>query len=94
MYSGKEIIKAGEKLLDADLIQKDLKSYSAAMDVLSYWRFSHERPLEIAFNLLQSVAEKKDKSTIFAKRLKRYASIVAKLRRGVSHHSRPIQPFR
>ncbi len=81
MYSGKEIIKAGEKLLDADLIRKDLKSYSAAMDVLSYWRFSHERPLEIAFNLLQSVAQKKDKSTIFAKRLKRYASIVAKLRR-------------
>lgn len=81
MYSGKEIIKAGEKLLDVNLIKKNQSAYSAAMDVLSYWRFSHENPLEIAFSLLQSVAEKKDKSAIFAKRLKRSASIVAKLRR-------------
>jgi hypothetical protein len=81
MYSGKEIIKAGEKLLDVDLITKDSAAYLAAMDILSYWRFSHEGPLEIAFKLLQEVAQKKDKSTIFAKRLKRYVSIVAKLRR-------------
>ncbi|SFC45484.1 hypothetical protein SAMN05216204_106124 [Massilia yuzhufengensis] len=51
------------------------------MDVLSYWRFSHEKALDSAFNLLQDIARKKDKATIFAKRLKRYASIVAKLRR-------------
>ncbi|NML60710.1 RelA/SpoT domain-containing protein [Massilia sp. RP-1-19] len=81
MYSGKAIIKAGEKLLDADLINTDPAAYSEAMDILSYWRFSHEKPLEIAFNILQNVAQKKDKSTIFAKRLKRYVSIVAKLRR-------------
>jgi len=81
MYSGKEIIRAGERLLDADLMTMDPPGYSAAMDVLSYWRFSHERPLEIAFNVLQDVARKKDKSTIFAKRLKRYVSIVTKLRR-------------
>lgn len=81
MYSGKEVIKAGERLLDIDLVRKDPNGYSAAMDVLSYWRFSHEKPLDVAFNLLQKVAQKKDRSTIFAKRLKRYASIVAKLRR-------------
>ena len=80
MYSGKEVIKAGEKLLDEGLVNKT-NEYSAAMDVLSYWRFSHEKPLEIAFDMLQEVAGKIDKSAIFAKRLKRYMSIVAKLRR-------------
>jgi ppGpp synthetase/RelA/SpoT-type nucleotidyltranferase len=81
MYSGKQIIKAGEKLLDVNLKQSNQDEYLAAMDVLSYWRLSHEKPLDIAFNMLKAIAHKRDKSTIYAKRLKRYVSIVAKLRR-------------
>ncbi|WP_218147577.1 RelA/SpoT domain-containing protein [Massilia yuzhufengensis] len=81
IYSGKEVIRAGEKLLDVELVRTQPDEYSASMDVLSYWRFSHEKALDSAFNLLQDIARKKDKATIFAKRLKRYASIVAKLRR-------------
>ncbi|TYC57612.1 (p)ppGpp synthetase [Marinobacter sp. BW6] len=79
-YSGKEVIKAGEIFLHED------GNYSAdelnrAMDVLSYWRFEHEYALEKALELLRKETLKKDKSAIFAKRLKRYASIVSKLKR-------------
>lgn len=81
MYSGKQIIRAGERLLDKDLKELNPEAYIEAMDVLSYWRFSHEGALDVAFNMLQTVARKKDRATIFAKRLKRYVSIVAKLRR-------------
>ncbi|MYN42182.1 (p)ppGpp synthetase [Duganella sp. FT109W] len=81
MYSGKQVIKAGEQLLIEDLKTSDPDTYFSAMDVLSYWRFSHEKPLDIAFTMLEGVAKQKDKSAIFAKRLKRYVSIVAKLRR-------------
>jgi len=80
MYSGKEIIRAGEELLDGDLIKRP-NEYQNAMDVLSYWRFSHEEALVVAFNLLQETAKNKDKNAILAKRLKRTASIVSKLRR-------------
>ncbi len=51
------------------------------MDVLSYWRLTHELPLEKAFLILQDVTLKKDTKAIFAKRLKRYVSIVLKLAR-------------
>lgn len=81
MYTGKQVIRAGERLLSVDLKVTDPQSYLAAMDVLSYWRFSHEKSLDTAFTMLEEIAKKKDKSAIFAKRLKRYVSIVAKLRR-------------
>ncbi|MGS0741233.1 RelA/SpoT domain-containing protein [Glaciimonas sp. GG7] len=80
MYSGKAVARAGEKLVDEELIKRT-EEYSAAMDVLSYWRFSHEKPLDVAFNMLQKITNGIDKSAIFAKRLKRYVSIVSKLRR-------------
>lgn len=79
-YSGKQIIKAGEKLIREN-IQDDEKAFSAAMDILSYWRFNHEEPLDFAFKLLQELIPKKDNTAIFAKRLKRYPSIIAKLKR-------------
>lgn len=77
-YSGKQVIKAGEIFLKDNVDKFQLE---AAMDVLSYWRFSHEVPLGKAFELLQETTLKIDKGAIFAKRLKRYVSIVAKLRR-------------
>jgi hypothetical protein len=79
-YSGKEVIKAGEMLISPDALP-DEQEFDEAFDVLSYWRFKHEYPLEAALQILVSEASKRDKSAFFAKRLKRYESIVAKLRR-------------
>jgi len=70
-YSGKEIIRAGEIFIENDILE-DQEKFDKAFKVLSYWRFSHEKPLETAFYLLQKVTTKKDRSAIFAKRLKRY----------------------
>ncbi|MDF0752719.1 RelA/SpoT domain-containing protein [Marinobacter sp. 71-i] len=78
-YSGKEVIKAGETFLYEGEVDSD--ELNRAMDILSYWRFEHEYPLENAFELLKEKSIKKDKGAIFAKRLKRYASIVSKLKR-------------
>lgn len=78
-YSGKQVIKAGEALIDAEAMAASPDKFSKAMDVMSYWRFSHEVPLENAFSLLQEIAIKQDKKSIFAKRLKRHVSIVRKL---------------
>lgn len=77
-YSGNQINKAGSKLADPDA---ELVDISAAMDVLSYWRHCHETPLEAAFYPVQRVAMKIDRDAIFAKRLKRTASIITKLQR-------------
>lgn len=79
-FTGKQIIRAGEELLDPNITENNEK-FSFAMDVLSFWRFSHEDALDEAFIKLQSVALKHDKEAFFAKRLKRYVSIVSKLRR-------------
>jgi len=82
-YSGKQVIKAGEKLLE--LINreelKDNKEFESAMDVLSYWRYSHESPLTEAVRVIEETTKKIETSAIFAKRLKRYVSIVNKLKR-------------
>lgn len=79
-YSGKEVIKAGE-IFVTDEVFTDQEKFNAAMDVLSYWRFKHEIPLEAALTILKKEVTIKDKTAIFAKRLKRYPSIVLKLRR-------------
>lgn len=79
-YTGKQVIKAGETLIQ-NPGPIDMADFSFAMDVLSYWRFSHEHPLEVALQRLREVTLKKDPSAIFAKRLKRYSSIVIKLKR-------------
>ena len=79
-FSGKQKNRAGEVLREASFSQND-ESLTEAMDVLSYWRFCHEKPLEIAFTKLQSIAKNKDKTALFAKRLKRYVSISRKLQR-------------
>lgn len=77
-YSGNQINKAGNKLAEPDAEPADI---SAAMDVLSYWRHCHELPLEAAFDPLQRIVVKIDRDAIFAKRLKRTASIILKLQR-------------
>lgn len=77
-YTGKQIIKAGEHLIDTKISKNE---FEAAMDALSYWRFSHESALDEALQILQKITLKVDKSAIFAKRLKRHPSIVNKLNR-------------
>lgn len=79
-YSGKQVIRAGESLVSHD-ISADAAAFDLAFEVLSYWRFSHEDSLERSLTLLRDVSLKIDKNAIFAKRLKRYASIVKKLTR-------------
>ena len=78
-YSGKQITKAGEALADLDNLLKDKEEFEKIMDIVSYWRFCHETPLDEAFLLLKEVTLKKDKKSIFARRLKRYVSIYLKL---------------
>lgn len=77
-YSGKRIIKAGEELRDFSGKQTE-EEFQETFDVLSYWRFSHEQPLEFALALTKDIVFRKDKSAIFAKRLKRHVSIFRKL---------------
>lgn len=79
-FTGKSISRAGENLLDPDIL-KDKEKFSESMNILSAWRFSHTVPLEEAFSYLQEVTLKKDKKALFAKRLKRHISIVGKLQR-------------
>jgi ppGpp synthetase/RelA/SpoT-type nucleotidyltranferase len=79
-YSGKQVIQAGERLLRKDILN-DQNALNAALDVVSYWRFSHETALENALNLLKATTLQIDKKAIFAKRLKRFISIFRKLHR-------------
>lgn len=79
-YSKKQVENAGKKLRRDDLISnKD--EFSEVMEILSFWRFCHEYPLEQAFKILQDEVGKEEKHPIYGKRLKRHISISTKLRR-------------
>lgn len=80
-FSGKAITRAGESLLVSDLAEKDPARFEEAMSALSYWRSSHEKPLEKAYSLLGRIALRVDRTAVLAKRLKRTPSIIAKLKR-------------
>jgi ppGpp synthetase/RelA/SpoT-type nucleotidyltranferase len=87
-YSNNDIEKAGRIFLNEKVSPDD---FSWAMDVWSFWRYSHEKPLGIAFSLIQKEGLAIDKKCIFAKRLKRYISIVNKLKRFESMNLRNVQ---
>lgn len=89
-FSGKQVIKAGEALIDPKLVE-DKERFNKAFEVLSYWRFSHEEPLDFAYKILQKTTIDKDKNALFAKRLKRFQSIVNKLQRFPSMKLKNIQ---
>lgn len=78
-YSRSQVTKAGKRLKTEDYF--DESELESLMDILSYWRFAHEEPLNHAFNLLQQKVLKIDRKAIFGRRLKRYSSIVRKLER-------------
>lgn len=79
-FSGNAVIRAGEALID-ESIKKGSPEFEAAIDVLSYWRLKHEVPLANAQQIVEVEALKVDKTAFTAKRLKRYESIVSKLKR-------------
>lgn len=81
LYSGKQVEKAGIAFGDLDSLISDSEKFEGVMSVLSYWRSSHEESLESALTIVEAAVLKKDKTAIFAKRLKRYISIVRKLNR-------------
>lgn len=80
-FSGKAITRAGETLIEPGIAEKDPARFEAAMAALSYWRSSHEKPLEKAYALLGRSALRIDQNAVLAKRLKRTPSIIAKLER-------------
>ncbi|MCG9747907.1 RelA/SpoT domain-containing protein [Shewanella sp. Isolate8] len=80
--SGKQVLRAGECLINSDTyLPQNEDKLNEAFSVLSYWRFSYEKPLENALDKLQPAVKEIDEKAIFAKRLKRFPSIVLKLRR-------------
>jgi len=79
-YTKKQVERAGKKL-PCDSLFSNGEEFSEVMDILSFWRFSHEVPLERAFEILQEEVLKVEKRPIFGKRLKRHSSISLKLRR-------------
>lgn len=80
-YSGKDVSRAGDVLIQENIADKDHAAYEQAMEVLSYWRSCHEAPLTQAVRLLTETAQKYDDKAVVAKRLKRTPSILNKLRR-------------
>ena len=82
LFSGKQVIKAGDQFLNDSIFDSHREAeFQKAMEILSYWRFSHEQPLNEARKLLFDLSHKEDRSVIVAKRLKRHISILNKLRR-------------
>ena len=77
-YNKKEINRAGS------ILKKDSSSpeeSNRAMDVLSDWRADHHHPLHTFQTRLKRVSRKYDENAIVVQRLKRYSSILKKLKR-------------
>lgn len=77
--SGKQVIKAGSYLAFGDY--RNEKEFQRCFRILVWWRSEHAVPLESAFKLLETIVVPIEKNALFAKRLKRYDSIVRKLQR-------------
>lgn len=79
-YTKNQIKKAGNNLVNNFEVE-------GSIEILSYWRAKHSRPLETAFDILKTYTNKvdnssdKDFSPMIAKRLKRTESIINKLKR-------------
>lgn len=58
-----------------------LEKQEESLEILSNWRAAHNYPLQVFFNRLKRVSEKKDSKALVAQRLKRVPSILKKLSR-------------
>jgi ppGpp synthetase/RelA/SpoT-type nucleotidyltranferase len=90
-YSGKEVSRAGDVLIQENIAKNDPTAFEQAMQTLSYWRACHEAPLSRAVQLLTESARKYDDKAVIARRLKRAPSIVSKLRRFAGMKLRSMQ---
>lgn len=77
-YTKNQVSRAGKQLREGHNKSED---FTLIMDVLSFWRYEHEKPLDEAFDMLQEITLSIDRRAIFGKRLKRYASVEKKLKR-------------
>lgn len=91
LYSKKKVQKAGEKLIIDSIEKDDPDAYDNAMQILSNWRECHEHPLHAVTAHLKDLVSKTDKYGFVVSRLKRSASIIAKLKRLKSMKLRNMQ---
>ncbi len=89
--SGKAVTRAGETLIVEGISTDKPEEYEQAMNILSYWRSCHEKPLEEAYALLNHSVDKIERKAVTAKRLKRTPSIVLKLKRFETMKLRSMQ---
>lgn len=73
-----EVDRAGEQIIDS---QTSIFEYHTALGVVNNWRTAHGWPLNTFQTTLRSRARKLDSDVLIAQRLKRLASIEAKLKR-------------
>lgn len=90
-YSKRDVIRAGHVLIQDSIAETNPEAFGGAMQVLSYWRAWHEDSLNHAFRELSETARKYDAKAVIAKRLKRAASIVRKLKRFDNMNLRTMQ---
>lgn len=76
LYSKNKVKRAGKQLIDKPTNEE-------ALEILSYWRSSHEKPLSYAVNHIERLAKKHlgMGNYILAHRPKRTSSIINKLKR-------------
>jgi ppGpp synthetase/RelA/SpoT-type nucleotidyltranferase len=91
LYSGKQVSRAGDLLLDDNLAKTKPGEYDQAMDILAYWRACHEEPLVRAHKLVKTAISNIDRRAVTASRLKRIPSIIKKLQRFDSMTLRSMQ---
>jgi ppGpp synthetase/RelA/SpoT-type nucleotidyltranferase len=78
-YSRTDINRAGRILVNPSALAA--AELSSALDIINNWRAAHAYPLNAIAMNLRNRAKKRDSNAIVAQRLKRIASIEAKLRR-------------
>ena len=81
-YGKKEIDRAGDLVANDEFYEFSLSGVIlGAIDIADNWRASHGYPLQVIRNNLANRAKKVSSEAIIAQRLKRFHSIVGKLRR-------------
>ncbi|MEK6908559.1 MAG: RelA/SpoT domain-containing protein [Nanoarchaeota archaeon] len=77
-YSKSKVDWAGDALISDKSSESDLDK---AIEILVNWRAIHKYPMHIFHKRLKSVSEKIDKNALVVERLKRFPSIIKKLKR-------------
>jgi ppGpp synthetase/RelA/SpoT-type nucleotidyltranferase len=78
-YDKSELNKAGQILKNENSPEQEI---AKATEILNNWRAAHSYPLHVFQMTLKNVAQRCDKGSLVAQRLKRITSMINKLRRG------------